>query len=180
MSDGQVTGIRALVQNVVSRAGHFFFIFGYLWLLLSVYALHNSIVLSNWQLLGHLGPAMLKALVFAKFLLIGEHLRVGEGFDEKPLIWPILFKAAMFSALLIGFDLIEEFLFNYFRPNAAKSDGGIELTNIRVIISFSFMTFIALIPFFGIRELAKVIGEERMRELFFHHHRAIKPAPPNL
>jgi hypothetical protein len=180
MSDGQVTGIRTLVRTVTSRAGHFFFVFGYLWLLLSVYALHNSIVLSDWQLLGHLGPALLKALIFTKFLLIGEHLGLGEGFEERPLIWPILIKAALFSALLIGFDLLEEVIVNYFRPNAAKSNEGIELTNIRVIVSFSFMAFIALIPFFGIRELSKVIGEERMRELFFHRHKAIKPAQPNL
>ena len=61
---------------VTSRAGHFFFVFGYLWLLTSVYALHNSIVLADWQLIGHLGPAMVKALVFAKFVLIGEHLKI--------------------------------------------------------------------------------------------------------
>ena len=38
MVSGHFHGLKVFV---VSRAGHFFFVFGYLWLLLSVYALHN-------------------------------------------------------------------------------------------------------------------------------------------
>ena len=87
MSSAHAHGIKAFV---LARAGHFFFIFGYLWLLLSVYALHNSIVLSDWRLLGHLGPAMLKALVFTKFVLIGEHLKLGARFEKRPLRLPFV------------------------------------------------------------------------------------------
>jgi hypothetical protein len=156
---------------VVEKGSHFLFIFVYLWLLLSVYALHNSIVLSDWRLLGHLGPAMLKALIFAKFVLIGEHLNLGKRFEHKPLIWPILIKAALFSALLIGFDVAEAIIRHVLWPDAAPKGDGVEMTNIRVIFSFAFMAFIALIPFFGIRELSKVIGEDEMHELFFRRHR---------
>jgi hypothetical protein len=165
MFSGPAHSVKAFVFQ---RAGHFFFIFGYLWLLLSVYALHNSIVLSNWRLIGHLVPAMLKALVFTKFVLIGEHLKLGEWFEEKPLIWPILIKAGLFAALLIGFDFLEVITLNAIWPNAAsKGSDVIEFTNVRVILSFSFLAFIALIPFFGIMELSKVIGREQMRDLFF-------------
>src|SRR5664279_669005 len=104
MSSQQAPSYTAIALD---KARHFFIIFAYLWLLLSVYALHNSIVLSDWKLLGHLAPAMLKALVFAKFVLIGEHLKLGTRFDDRPLIWPILIKAALFSLLLIGFDVLE-------------------------------------------------------------------------
>ena len=45
-----------------------------------------------------------------------------------------------------------------------------------MILSFSFLTFVALIPFFGIRELSKVIGDDRMRELLFRRHtRLVQP-----
>ncbi len=172
MFSGQADSIKA---NVRARAGHFFFIFGYLWLLLSVYAVHNSIVLSDWRLIGHLGPAMLKALVFTKFVLIGEHLKLGEWFADRPLIWPILVKAGLFAAVLIGFDFLEVVTVHAIWPNAASKDGnGIEFTNVRVILSFSFLAFIALIPFFGIMELSKVIGREHMRDLFFRSHAKLK------
>lgn len=168
MSSGKVHGVRAILFE---RMGHFFIIFFYLWLLLSVYALHNSIVLSDWRLIGHLGPALLKALVFAKFVLIGEHLKLGSRFENRPLIWPILVKAALFSALLIGFDFLEAIVVHAIWPNAAsRSSDGIEPNNVRTILAFSFMAFVALIPFFGIMELTRVIGEEQMRELFFRSH----------
>jgi len=168
MSSEQAPSYTAIALD---KAGHFFIIFAYLWLLLSVYALHNSIVLSDWRLLGHLAPAALKALIFAKFVLIGEHLKLGSRFEDRPLIWPILVKAALFSLLLIGFDILEGVIVHYFRPNAPSKGGDtIELTNIRMTLSFSFMAFIALIPFFAIRELSKVVGEEQMRELFFRRH----------
>ena len=171
MFSGRVRNLKAMV---LERANHFFFIFGYLWLLLSVYALHNSIVLSDWKFIGHLGPVTLKALVFTKFVLIGEHLKLGAQFEDKPLIWPVLIKAALFSFLLIGFDLLESVIVNAIWPNTASKGGdGIELTNIRMILSFSILAFIALIPFFAIRELSKVIGEKQMRDLFFRHHKKI-------
>ena len=168
MLSAQVHGVKAFVR---ARAGHFFFIFGYLWLLLSVYALHNSIVLSDWRLIGHLAPAMLKALVFTKFILIGEHLRLGAWFEDKPLIWPILIKAALFAALLIGFDFLEVVTVNVIWPNAAsKGSDVIEFTSVPVILSFSILAFVALIPFFGIMELGKLLGRDQMRDLFFRRH----------
>jgi hypothetical protein len=143
-------------------------VFGYLWLLLSVYALHNSVVLSDWRLLGHLGPAMLKALVFTKFLLIGEHLGFEARLEAKPLIWPILINSALFSLLLIGLNFLEVLIVDAIWHNAGSKDsGGIEPTDLRTAVSFSIMAFVALIPFFGIRELSKVIGQDRMHDLMF-------------
>jgi hypothetical protein len=171
MSGGQAHSVKAFV---LPRAGHFIGIFVYLWLLLSVYALHNSIVLADWRLIGHLAPAFLKALVFAKFVLIGEHLKLGSRFENRPLIWPILIKAALFSVLLIGFDLLEAVIVHAIWPNASKGGDGIELTHVRNILAFSFMAFVALIPFFGIMEMSRVIGRDQMRELFFRTHGKFK------
>jgi hypothetical protein len=39
------------------------------------------------------------------------------------------------------------------------------------------MTFVALIPFFGIRELSKVIGETQMQKLFFRSRTTFKLVP---
>jgi hypothetical protein len=130
-------------------------------------ALQNLVVLADWRLLGHLGPAMLKAPVFTKCVLIGEHLKLGARFEQKPLIWIILVKAALFSALLIGLDFLEAVASNAIWPNAApKGNGEIDLINVRVVLSFSFPAFVALIPFFGIMELGKLIGRDQMRDFF--------------
>jgi hypothetical protein len=156
-------------KTMFDRISHFLIIFAYLWLLLSVYTLHNSLVLSDWELAEHFGAATLKALVFAKFVLIGEHLKVGSRAERLPLIWPILVKAVLFAAMLIVFNLLEELLVGYFR-SAASADGDLlEMTNFRVMLSLFVMAFVALVPFFGITELSRTIGRERMRDLFFRN-----------
>lgn len=153
------------------RLRHFFFIFAYLWLLLSVYTLHNTLVLTDWSLAAHLGTATLKALVFAKFILIGEHLKLGSRAEHLPLIWPILIKSALFSLVLIGFNLAEEALLHWLRPDEAAGGDGMDLGSLPAILSLTIMTFIALIPFFGIRELGRVLGEDGILDLFFRRPR---------
>lgn len=153
------------------RLRNFFFIFAYLWLLLSVFTLHNALVLPDWGLLAHFGAATLKALVFAKFILIGEHLKLGSRAEHLPLIWPILIKAALFSLVLIGFNLAEEALLHWLRPHEAASGDGMDLASLPAILSLTVMIFVALIPFFGIRELGRVIGEDGMLDLFFRRSR---------
>ena len=149
------------------RLRHFFFIFAYLWLLLSVYTLHNTLVLTDWSLVAHFGAATLKALVFAKFILIGEHLKLGSRAEYLPLIWPILIKSALFSLVLIGFNLAEEALLHWLRPHEAAGGDGMDLGSLPAVLSLTVMIFIALIPFFGIRELGRVIGEDGIFDLFF-------------
>jgi hypothetical protein len=153
-------------MTVFARARHFLFIFGYLWLLLSVFTLHNSLVLSDWELTAHIGAATLKALVFAKFILIGEHLRLGARAERLPLVWLVPIKAALFSVLLIGLNLLEEELVAAIWPHAERGGDGLDLSTVSAIVSVSVMAFIALVPFFGIRELGNAIGEDKMRELF--------------
>jgi hypothetical protein len=73
--------------------------------------------------------------------------------------------------VLVGFDCLEAVIVHAIWPHAgARSGDGVELMNIRVISAFSFMSFIALIPFFGIMELSRMLGEDQMRKLFFHKH----------
>jgi hypothetical protein len=73
----------------------------------------------------------------------------------------------MFAALLIGFDFLE----------GAIADDSPELTSLRTSLSFALMTFVALLPFFGIRELSRVLGEAQMQKLFFRNRSAFKLMP---
>jgi hypothetical protein len=47
------------------------------------------------------GIAIVKALVLAKFMLIGQAMKIGERYTARPLIWPTLHKAFAFLVLLI-------------------------------------------------------------------------------
>ncbi|HZZ22974.1 MAG TPA: hypothetical protein VFE60_10545 [Roseiarcus sp.] len=53
------------------------------------------------------GVAIVKALVLAKFILVGDAMKIGEG-HTGPLIWPTLHKALGFLLLLVILTIIEE------------------------------------------------------------------------
>tara|TARA_R110000868_G_scaffold192096_1_gene436439 strand:+ start:992 stop:1501 length:510 start_codon:yes stop_codon:yes gene_type:complete len=155
-------------KTFFQRISHFLLIAAYLWLLLSVFTLHNAVTASDWTLATHLGEVTLKALLFGKFVLIAEHLHLGRRAEHLPLVWPILIKAALFAIVLIGFDVLEEHLLAAFRPAPAGAPAeAFTLSSPAQIASLTFMAFIALIPFFGINELGRVMGREKLQALFF-------------
>ena len=54
------------------------------------------------------GIAIVKAVLLAKFMLLGEAMRIGGRSTTGPLIWPTLQKAFGLLALLIIMTIIEE------------------------------------------------------------------------
>ncbi|MES1990641.1 MAG: hypothetical protein V4441_06800 [Pseudomonadota bacterium] len=155
-------------KTFFQRISHFLIIAAYLWLLMCVFTLHNAILLSDWNILAHLGNITFKALLFGKFVLIAEHLHLGKRAEHYALIWPITIKAALFAITIIGFDLLEEMLVEAFRGAPAATSGDIfALTSLPQIVALTFMAFIALRPFFAINELGRVLGKDHLRELFF-------------
>jgi hypothetical protein len=54
------------------------------------------------------GIAIVKAVVLAKFMLLGDAMKIGERTTTSPLIWPTLHKAVAFLVLLIVLTIIEE------------------------------------------------------------------------
>jgi hypothetical protein len=78
--------------------------------------------------------------------------------------------------LLIGFDFLENTIVTAIWPHAHADDSP-ELTSLRTSVSFALMIFVALLPFFGIRELSRVMGEAQVRQLFFRNRSAFKLVP---
>jgi len=83
-------------------------IFLYLWVVFGLLSIHKSLVLSQQHLDSEEHAfAIINAFVFAKVLLVGEDLHFGRRFQNRPLIYPVLYKCLVFSIVLILFHLIE-------------------------------------------------------------------------
>jgi len=138
----------------------------YLWLLLSVFALHRSIILSEhgipYGLWEGLIFALVNSLILGKFVLIAEALDAGERLQDKPLLYSILFKSAVFASILMVCHLVEEWLIRM-RHGGVAPEGG---TTLAETLSLCVIVFVALIPFFTAREYARVVGKEEMKSLF--------------
>jgi hypothetical protein len=165
----RVSGVPlALVDSAVREARRFVVRFLYLWILFALFALHKSILLPDEGIIYGQGFAILNAFVLAKVMLIGDHLHVGESFDTRPLVYPVLFKSALFATMLVCFDLIEEVVVGSLRGKSiAESIWSVGGGTLEGILSVGIIMFVVLIPYFAFREMAKVVGERQMRELLF-------------
>ena len=114
------------------------------------------------------GIAIVKAAVLAKFMLLGDAMKIGERITTRPLIWPTLHKAFAFLVLLIIMTIIEEAVVGLFHHQSIAASLG-ELVGPRLeetIAGFVIMLLV-LIPFFAFRVLGEALGEGRLPRMFF-------------
>lgn len=168
----------SLRERAEKEARDFLVVFVYVWFLLAILSLHRTLILSEAHIVQHQGLTFVKALAFAKIMFLAERWRFGEIFENKPLIWPVLFKSAAFAALLLVMDIAEEALVDRFWPKlAAHNTGDFAPNNAQMIISATIVAFAALMPFFALRELGRTLGDKPLRDLFFRKRMNFVPSP---
>jgi len=84
----------------------------------------------------------------AKVIVLGEHLPAVERFRHKPLVYAILFKSVLFSAMLICFEMLEEVLVGLFHGQTiAQSIPELGGGGVEGILLLGVIMFVVLIPF---------------------------------
>ncbi|MGC1279044.1 MAG: DUF4339 domain-containing protein [Xanthobacteraceae bacterium] len=152
---------------------NFGLMFLYLWIVFSLLAIHESMILSQHQLSyqAH-GIAIVNALVFAKVMLVAEDLHLGHRLNDKPLIYSILYKSLLFGITLISFHIVEHVVIGMWHGKAiAKTIAELGADRLGQIASGGTIATVALVPFFVLREISRVIGEDNFWSLFFFRRR---------
>lgn len=114
------------------------------------------------------GVAFVEALVLAKVVWLGEIIGIVREPEDKPLLYPTLKKAFVFTIFVALFSVVEGMVRGMIRGVGA----GHGLYEEVVVHKFELLakcviTFCAFIPFFAFREIAREIGEVRLWKLFF-------------
>jgi hypothetical protein len=139
-----------LKTGAIDETRELFGIFIYLWVLLSLFSLHKALVLNDESLIYHQGFAIINALALAKVVLVAEFFHVGDNLKNRPLIYPIMFKSAVFAVILICFHIIEEALIGVLHGKALSQSipdiGGGKLQGILMV---GIIMFVVLMPFFA-------------------------------
>jgi len=158
---------KSLRARAYEELRKFLVIFSYLWLVFFVFLVHEWAVLaSNHISFKFYGLAVVNALVLSKIMLIAEALKFAERLDDKPLVYPIAFKSIFFSALLMVSYVVEEIVVGLFQgKNVAESFPQVGGGGLVGVLTVGAILCIALVPFFGFREIARVIGEANFRSL---------------
>jgi hypothetical protein len=114
------------------------------------------------------GGAAVKALVLAKFMLLGHALHLGERYRHKPLIWPTLHMGLMFLILLLVLTTLEETVVGLITHRSfPESLVRIAGPTVFVAIANLLIMFLILLPYCAFSSLGAVIGDRKLIRLFF-------------
>ena len=152
-----------------------------------LYITLGAVILMKTAVLNTEGIAVVKAAVLAKFMLLGNAMKIGGRNTTSPLIWPTLHKAFAFLVLLIVMTTIEEAVVGLFLHRSIASSLS-ELVGPRLeetLAGFVIMLLV-LIPFFAFRVLSEALGDGRLERIFFVERESVErrqgildaPKPP--
>lgn len=122
----------------------------------------NGVAFAYW------GVAIVKALLLAKFVMLGKALKVGEHKKRDPLIWPTLHKVFAFLLLLIALTLAEEVVMGWFHHRSmAESLGALLGDRLAETLANVLILLLLLVPYFALLVLSEALGGDRLRKMFF-------------
>ena len=159
----------ALAERAETEAKELFFLTLYLFIVFGALVFLKAAILEadgvHWA---HWGFAAIKAILIAKFILIGRALHIGEGLRTKPLIWQTLHKAIAFTIFVALLTVIEEAAIGMgihgktFSQSIADLGGG----TVKQMIATEFIVFV-VVPLFAFGALSEAMGEKALVRAFF-------------
>jgi hypothetical protein len=160
---------KSLKEKIFHEMAEYWLIVGYLGLVFAAFTQYRRLVLAAHDIAyTEYGVALIEALILAKVIMIGDVLRLGRGLEKKPLIYPTIFRTVVFSLFICAFTFIEHAVKNLWSGNGM---GGsfVEFygKEFNEFLAGFLVVFVAFIPFFAFRELGRVLGEGKIRTLFF-------------
>jgi hypothetical protein len=116
----------------------------------------------------HVGLAIVKAAICAKFMLLGRVFHIGERFKNLPLIVPTLHKSFAFLLLLTVLTFIEEIVVGTIHGRTVMdSISEIAGGTFQQMVATAFILFLILFPYFAFRSLGEIVGDKTLAQLFF-------------
>ncbi len=114
--------------------------------------------------------AVIEALVLAKVIMIGDVFRLGRGLEQKPLIFPTLYKTLIFTFFVAVFTVTEHVIIGFWKGEGLP-DTFVDFfgKGYHEILAGCLIIFVAFIPFFAVKELGRVLGAGKIQALFFQN-----------
>ncbi len=164
-------------QKIIHEMIDYYINFIYLFVFFGMFTLYRRVILAKYQIVYlHYGIALLEALVLAKVVMIGQVLRLDRGLEDRPLIVTTLFRTVTFTVWVAAFSVFENVGGGLLHGEglAGSIDG---LWSDRYeLIARCLVTFLVFIPFFAFKELGRLVGQDKIRALYYSKDPAIRSA----
>lgn len=112
--------------------------------------------------------ALINALIITKVIMIGEWAHVGKRGERWSLLFSSLWKAFIFSWLVLAFHFVEEIIKRMIH-GASVATASRE-ARMDELLARTLIVFCTFIPLFAFREFRRVMGEEEFQRLLFEKH----------
>ena len=164
-------------EKLIHEVKEMLVIFLYLALFFSAFTTYRLLVMKEMGIsYFHYGFALIKALVLAKVILLGQYARVVKIFNDRPLIVPTLYKVILFSLFALAFEVLERVIGGFFHgKDLLASLQEIMSAGWDELLARTLVLLVAFVPFFAFGEIARVLGEGSLSELFLHKPLAKEP-----
>jgi hypothetical protein len=166
-----------LHQRAVREAKEFAILTAYLYVALGAVIVMKTAVLRSYGIDSfYWGIAIIKALLLAKFILLGRAMKIGERFKDRALIWPTLNKSLAFLVLLVVLTVIEEAIVALVHHESiAAALGDMFGAQLEVTAAGILIVWLVLIPYCAFSVLDEALGDGRLARMFLV---AREPAEP--
>jgi hypothetical protein len=143
----------------------FLLVSAYLYVCLLALLLYKAAVLSGTGVhVLSVGYAAGKALILAKFILIGEAVRLGAHQNARSVLQLILRRSILFLLLLIALSIGEEILVGLVRGHGpGQTFGEFISKGIPELLANCLMMLLVLVPLMTIMEASRAFGEGSLR-----------------
>jgi hypothetical protein len=160
---------KGLKQTILHELIRYWLIVLYMAIFFGAFASYRRLLLAHYGIsYEDYGIAVIRALVLAKVVLVAETLRLGRGYEDKPLIVPTLYKTLLFTVCVAIFDIAEAMLralIGGLGSTGAVVDEVMTRFNYEWL-SRALVIFFAFLPFFAVGELRRVLGKG-VTDIFF-------------
>jgi hypothetical protein len=163
-------------------------IFAYLYICLGAIILYKTAILRGQGIsYAPYGAAAVKALLLAKFMLMGHAARLGERYGRRRFIHVVANKALLFLILLLLLSVIEEIAVGVIDGRTITASlADVAGDSLPQLLASCFIMLLVLIPYVAFRELGEVLGEGKLRQILLDYrtgsrsgsrqsHQAAKP-----
>ncbi len=114
------------------------------------------------------GWAILQAMILGKVVLIGQFLRLGTRFENRPLILAALWKSFVFALLTVGLVVLEHVVKALWHHRAVGAEFDFSGGRADEALARMQLMLVAFVPFFAFREVGRVLGPGKLGDLLFH------------
>lgn len=164
---------RSWKQKLLHELSDYGINFAYMGLFFSAIIFYRRQVLAQYDIeLNDYFLGLIKAAIVAKVVMIAGFLSFMKCLDQRPLLYPVLFKGFTFTLWVMLFDLLEESVHGLIKHASLAELPALWVARMEPVwFASGIIVLLCFLPFFAFKELVRVEGRQKVTDLFLRDRR---------